>query len=219
MISILSILCVLQPTEIIGTEKRCEQVTEARLTFETADPKDRAFLVDFAVASNDIYRTRTASIELARQVFDLPSEVFSNDLIEVLKLDDEIIGYYALKEPPFSTEGLPYELSALFVKAGQQGKGLGTLLFRRAVAKARSRGWKKLEWISDPDAEVFYQKMGAAVTGYFENLLNPAVDLPVFTYSLPQDDSCNDQIESFTRPNYSSGIQSINLHSATSAYQ
>ncbi|MCB1117969.1 MAG: GNAT family N-acetyltransferase, partial [Chlamydiia bacterium] len=59
-----------------------------------------------------------------------------------------------------------------------------TLLFNRAVETVRLKGWKKLEWISDPNAEIFYLKMGATIIGHCENLLNPGSDLPLFEYYL-----------------------------------
>lgn len=152
--------------------------------FEEADPAIREYLIDFAIESNDIYQTRTANVDVAREVFDISDSVFKNGVVEILKLQGEIVGFYTLKVHP-PTEGLfEHELGHLFVKAGLQGKGFGTLLFNRAVEVARSKGWKKLQWLSDPDAEIFYLKMDATITDRCENLLNPTVDLPIFEYQL-----------------------------------
>lgn len=154
------------------------------LIFEKADPAIREYLVNFAIESNDIYFIRTASVDIAREVFDISESVFETGVVEVLKLNGEIVGFYTLKVHLPSENEFEHELGHLFVKAGQQGRGYGTHLFKRAVAIARSKGWKKLMWLSDPNAEIFYLKMGATVTGRCENLLNPKVDLPIFVYSL-----------------------------------
>jgi len=154
------------------------------LVFEAADPVYREILVNFAIESNDIYNTRTSSLDVAREVFEISDNVFENGVVETLKLDGEIVGFYTLKVYAPSDDWFEHELGHLFVKAGLQGNGFGTLLFKRAISVARARGWKKLEWLCDPDAEIFYLKMGASITGHCENLLNPDVDLPIFEYDL-----------------------------------
>lgn len=154
------------------------------IVFETADPVMRDFLVNFAIESNDIYQTRTASIEVARAVFEVADCVFEKGVVQTLKLNGEIVGFYTLKVHPPSDDWFEHELGHLFVKAGLQNQGFGTLLFNHAISAARSKGWKKLEWLCDPDAESFYLKMGATATGHCENLLNPGVDLPIFEYNL-----------------------------------
>lgn len=153
------------------------------VVFQGAMPSSREFLINLAVESNDIYHTRVASIDTAREVLNIPDEVFVTGVIEVLKVDDEIVGFYTLKNHP-SGEGFEHELGHLFVKAGLQRRGYGTLLFHRALSVAKEKGWHKMEWISDPDAEQFYLKMGAVVVDHCENLLNPSVDLPIFSFVL-----------------------------------
>jgi GNAT superfamily N-acetyltransferase len=40
------------------------------------------------------------------------------------------------------------------------GKGVGTLLFARVVARARELGARRLEWEAEPNAVGFYEKLG-----------------------------------------------------------
>ena len=155
-----------------------------KLSFEKVDSNSRDFLVNFAIDSNDIYKTRTAEKKIAKKVFDISDEVFEKGVVEVLKLDGEIIGFYTIKVHKPSKTWFENELGHLFVKKGLQKKGLGTHLFKRALLKAKLRDFEKLEWLSDPDAKNFYLKMGATITSTCENLLNPGVDLPVFEYYL-----------------------------------
>jgi len=155
-----------------------------KFVFEKADPSMKQELINLAIHSNDIYQTRTASIDKARAVFDIPDSVFRKGVIEILKHNGKIVGFYTLKVHSPSEQEFEHELGHLFVMAGLQGQGYGTLLFNRAVEKARERGWKKLEWYSDPDAKDFYLKMGGIISAHCENLLNPGVDLPIFKYEL-----------------------------------
>ncbi|MES2199673.1 MAG: GNAT family N-acetyltransferase [Chlamydiota bacterium] len=153
--------------------------------FETPASATSEFLVNFAIESNDIYQTRTASIKIARAVFEIVDSVFEKGVVSTLKANGEIVGFYTLKvNDQASDVSFEHELGHLFVKAGLQNQGFGTRLFHHAISTARAKGWKKLEWLCDPDAEVFYSKMGATVKTHCENLLNPSVDLPIFEYSL-----------------------------------
>jgi GNAT superfamily N-acetyltransferase len=52
-------------------------------------------------------------------------------------------------------------LEDLWVEPGSMGRGLGTRLFRRAEARARELGARRLEWGAEPNAIGFYEKMGA----------------------------------------------------------
>lgn len=153
-------------------------------SFERAEKEQRDDLVNFAIESNDIYNTRMVSRNVAEEVFAIPDKVFEKGVVEVLKVDGEILGFFTLKRHTPEEEGFPCELGHLFVKAGCQGRGLGTHLFERAIICAKEKGWDELKWVSDPDAEFFYRKMGAEVVDYFDNLLNPGVDLPVFCITL-----------------------------------
>jgi GNAT superfamily N-acetyltransferase len=45
------------------------------------------------------------------------------------------------------------------------GKGIGAKLFRRMLAKCREMGVKVLEIESDPNAQGFYERMGARKVG------------------------------------------------------
>lgn len=153
------------------------------LSFQEATRDQKAFLVEFAIDSHDIYKTRKSSREIARDVLAIKEEAFSKGVIQVLKRDKDTVGFFALLED----KGGSFELTHLFVKAGLQGKGLGRRLFQEAIKSASKRGCKNLFWISDPDSKEFYQKMGGEVTGFFPNLLNPGVDVPLFTYAMKKE--------------------------------
>ena len=51
-------------------------------------------------------------------------------------------------------------LDDLWVEPEWIGKGIGSLLFRHAVERARRLGGKRLEWEAEPNAVGFYENLG-----------------------------------------------------------
>lgn len=103
-------------TAFVNAENNCINSrvdSHSQLTFEKADASMGEYLTSFAVESNDIYQTRTANIEVAREIFHIPLECFEKGFVEILKLEGEIIGFYSLKEHPPYGEGFEQELGLL----------------------------------------------------------------------------------------------------------
>lgn len=166
---LLAALCHLQALASSGSN----------IAFEFASIEDKNTLINFAIESNDVYKTRTADRDVATKVFDIETSQIEASLVEKLvdQKSKNTLGFYALKP---STQPDSIELGHLFVRPELIKKGLGSVLFKRAIARAKSLGKQRLHWISDPDAEGFYMKMGARMTGVGENLLNPQVPVPLF---------------------------------------
>ena len=74
--------------------------------------------------------------------------------------DDTPVACYAL-----AREGTDFELEHLWVEPSVIGFGLGRALFSHAVRTAQSYGGDTLFIVSDPNAEAFYQRMGAKRIG------------------------------------------------------
>lgn len=70
------------------------------------------------------------------------------------------LGFYAL-----CGEGDTVALEHLWVQPRSLGAGVGRLLFEHAVHFAADAGAKRIEIESDPNAEGFYQRMGAQTVG------------------------------------------------------
>lgn len=58
------------------------------------------------------------------------------------------------------------ELEHFWVEPSSIGRGLGRTLFDHAVATARTAGGRSLFIDSDPNAEPFYERMGAERVGW-----------------------------------------------------
>jgi GNAT superfamily N-acetyltransferase len=159
-----------------------QQYQESELRFYKASIDQKEFLVAFAIASNAIYKTLAVSRKVVESVFAIDDQIFLNSDIEILKCDDEIVGFFTINLAAANSEVC--ELNHLFVKAGLQRRGLGSRLLTRAMELAREKRCSVMTFISDPDAKEFYLKKGGRITGYDENLLNPSVDVPLFELSL-----------------------------------
>ena len=79
--------------------------------------------------------------------------------------DNEALGFYAL-----SQRGARFDLEHLWVHPQRLRSGLGTRLFRHAVATARRRHGRLLTIASDPNAEGFYRRCGARRVGEVDSV-------------------------------------------------
>ncbi|WTW96104.1 GNAT family N-acetyltransferase [Streptomycetaceae bacterium NBC_01309] len=70
------------------------------------------------------------------------------------EVDGALLGFYGLLlEPP--------ELDLMFVADRAQGLGVGRMLVRHMLDRARAAGVAKVKVVSHPPAEEFYVRMGA----------------------------------------------------------
>ena len=74
--------------------------------------------------------------------------------------DGEIVGFHALVQ-----ETKSWRLEHLWVLPQRMGQGFGRRLFAHAAAYAAERGALFLTIEADPNAEPFYQRMGATRVG------------------------------------------------------
>ncbi len=87
-------------------------------------------------------------------------DYISRNEVFVSASESELLGFYALiirKEKA--------ELDHLWVKPAHIGTGVGKELFLHAMQHAAKENISAVEILSDPNAEGFYQKMGAHRTG------------------------------------------------------
>src|SRR6266446_778260 len=57
------------------------------------------------------------------------------------------------------------ELERMWIKPAHMGNGVGRALFNQVVSRAKSLGARAVELSADPNAEGFYQRMGATRIG------------------------------------------------------
>ena len=90
----------------------------------------------------------------------LAPEFIAHNEVFVATVDDTIAGCCAL----VTTAGLA-ELEHMWINPDQMGKGVGRALFDHAKHRAIAHGFSELELSADPNAEKFYERMGAQRIG------------------------------------------------------
>ncbi len=157
----------------------------APYNFVRGMPKDADTLTQFALDSNAIYQSRKVTDDEARKVFELTERDCSTGIVELLKFYDDVIGFYSLRSYKNSEGKKIKELGHLFIKPGSVGHGFGSFLFLRAMQMAKyGLRWRTIGWFSDQHAAGFYHKMGARQIGSSGCKLNPACEVPLFSYEL-----------------------------------
>ncbi len=89
---------------------------------------------------------------------------FSADYIDIYSVfvarnGNTLVGVIALED-----SGEP-EISHLWVAPESQGLEVGRQLVNQALEVAKSRGWRSLRIVSDPNAQRFYEGLGTAQVG------------------------------------------------------
>lgn len=80
--------------------------------------------------------------------------------VSVAEQDGRVLGMVTVEgEPPEGAVGM------MFVDPPAMGRGIGRLLFDKALAAARDAGFVRLTIDADPHAEPFYRAMGAVPAG------------------------------------------------------
>ena len=98
-------------------------------------------------------------IEHWQEDLTISSDFISNNQVYVAEREGEIIGFYALVVEERA------ELEHMWVAPEHIGTGVGKELFIHAMQTAAGHNISAIEISADPNAEGFYQRMGARRTG------------------------------------------------------
>jgi len=96
----------------------------------------------------------------------------------------EIVGVVAVTTTPLQGIALLY---AIFVDPAHWKRGIGRVLFRAAVARAREMKAGALMIYAEPCAESFYKRMGAIRIGEGPFVYSPETVLPQLLYIIPRE--------------------------------
>ena len=87
---------------------------------------------------------------------DFDPESLRKRLLYVAESDGQAVGWAAL-----IPRGEVGWLEDLWVEPAWIGRGVGRALFEHVAAEARQRGARRLEWEAEPNAQGFYEHLGA----------------------------------------------------------
>jgi GNAT superfamily N-acetyltransferase len=138
-----------------------------------AVPTDAGRISEVAFRSKAHWGYDADFMAACRDDLTVRAEECDGQRVVVAVRGEQIVGYYQLGGTPPSGE-----LADLFVDPSCIGSGVGGLLYRDAVARARRLGFEALTIDADPHAEDFYRHMGAVRVGVAPSTAIPGRSLP-----------------------------------------
>ncbi|HEX2914339.1 MAG TPA: GNAT family N-acetyltransferase [Chloroflexia bacterium] len=148
-----------------------------------ARPEEAALLTEITLRSKAHWGYSQPFMEAARPSLTLQPDYIKANSVYLLETGAEVAGYYSLLPKGNNV----VELDFLFIDPRYIGQGIGRKLWSHAVKIARQSGYSSMLIEADPNAEAFYQKMGALSVGERESSVIaqfPGRKLPLLEYKL-----------------------------------
>jgi len=129
-------------------------------TIVRARLEDAEALTQIAHAAKRYWGYPESWIESWRDMLTMRPEFITGNISYCAIEDDRPVAFYVL-----TTEDDGLHLDHLWVAPAAMRRGIGTTLFQHAVAEARKLGFDSIKIEADPNAEAFYNRMGALRVG------------------------------------------------------
>ena len=136
-------------------------------------------LTGLALRSKAHWGYDTAFMEACRDELTVTPEMIAAQPVFVHEVQGRTLGFYAL-----AIDGTRADVAFLFVEPAAMGRGVGKALWRHLVGEAKRLGAVRITIESDPDAEGFYQAMGADIVGEASSGSIPGRTLPLLELAL-----------------------------------
>ncbi len=151
------------------------------LQFRRAVAQDAPLLTEIAIAAKRHWGYPDEWMAQWRPDLTLAPTYLRSELVVVAELAGEVVGFAGLSE----LEGSRF-LEHLWLRPSHIGRGFGRTLFLEIARQAQAAGIPELRIKSDPNAELFYLKMGAVRTGSDSYLLLGKFrrEVPLLIYQL-----------------------------------
>jgi GNAT superfamily N-acetyltransferase len=125
-----------------------------------AIPEQASILTNIALSAKRHWDYPEHWIEIWTPLLTITPEFISTADVCVAEVDGEVAGFYALIFEEKRTN-----LEHLWVLPSHMGQGIGRALIEHALDRCRAKGCHSLEIVSDPNAQGFYERMGAKKVG------------------------------------------------------
>jgi ribosomal protein S18 acetylase RimI-like enzyme len=146
-----------------------------------AKQDDASALTTIAFAAKRHWGYPERWIETWREVLTVRPEFIRKHESYKAIAGGQVVGFYAL-----GRKGNRADLLHMWVLPQDMGRGVGRALFLHCIERVKAMGVSEMEIESDPNAEGFYQRMGAhraAVS--VRELEGQRRELPILIYTLP----------------------------------
>jgi len=125
-----------------------------------AKPNEAASLSEIAFAAKRHWGYPEQWMEIWRPDLTVTPDFISNHETYNAVEKSQIVGFYALNQTDRQLD-----LVHLWVLPNRMGQGVGRLLFSHVLEHAKALEFRAVQIESDPNAEGFYQRMGARRVG------------------------------------------------------
>jgi GNAT superfamily N-acetyltransferase len=152
----------------------------ALLQIVQAKPADAPVLTDIAFAAKRHWGYPERWIELWHDILTIRPQFIDRHETHAAMVDGRAVGFYAL-----GCQDGRLDLLHMWVWPDWMGRGVGRSLFRHAIERAKTLGFRVLEIESDPNAEGFYEHLGARRVGVsIRELAGQRRELPILIYEI-----------------------------------
>ncbi len=152
----------------------------ADISIRNATPDEDEAITGVAMRSKAYWGYDDHFMETFRPELTVTPEQIERDHVAIAERDGRLAGFVHLRPETDDT----LELVSLFIDDWAIRQGIGQRLWDYAIAYAREHGYRAVTLESDPNAEAFYRKQGAAETGRRESNLMPGRVLTLMTITL-----------------------------------
>jgi ribosomal protein S18 acetylase RimI-like enzyme len=146
-----------------------------------AGPEDAPVLTEIAFAAKRHWGYPERWIESWRDILTMRPEFIAANVACCAIQDDQVVGFYVL-----TTEENGLHLDHLWIRPAAMRHGIGRALFEHAIEQARNSGFAAIRIEADPNAEGFYQRMGARRVGIsVSEVEGERRELPLLEFRIP----------------------------------
>jgi GNAT superfamily N-acetyltransferase len=149
-----------------------------------AKPEDADALTEIAFAAKRHWNYPESWIQTWREILTMHPEFISANVAYFAMEDNRAVGFYVL-----TTESDGIHLDHLWITPVAMGRGIGRALFEHAAEQAKQLRFQAVKIEADPNAEGFYQRMGARRVGTnVTEIEGERRELPLLIYELRSGD-------------------------------
>lgn len=148
-------------------------------TLRKPKPEEAGQLTQLVLESKRHWGYPEEYIKLWTPELTISPEFLGKCIGYVAERDNQVVGLWCREPVEQLTHGF------YFILPDHIGKGLGRILWNAMMKDASDAGLSSMTWLSDPNAQAFYEHMGAQKIGEQESPSIPGRFLPIMRCQVP----------------------------------
>lgn len=143
------------------------------ISFRCATEEDLDNLNQLAYFSEAHWGESAEFLTRFKEAYAIDYKYLAKHHVVLMEESGSLLGFYAIK----NVERL-WELDFFYISAALIGYGYGKIMWDHLIQKCIDLGILSFEFVTSPEAEAFYLKMGAARIGMVESSLKAGKMIP-----------------------------------------